>query len=96
MNEAAISFDVNTKNHQIGTIKMAELEKSIGELSDLFAIKQTSAQAYTDAVKRVSQKSGIDPQVIKTYIAAIMNDKLEELHERAEQLSLVFEEGPGQ
>jgi len=89
-------MDLNIDNQQTGSIKMAELEKSIGELSDLFAIKQSSAQAYTDAVKRVSEKSGIDPQVIKTYVTAIMNDKLAEMHERAEQLSLVFEEGPGQ
>jgi hypothetical protein len=85
----------NVESIAPGSIKMQALEKSMRELTDLFTMKAAASTAYNDAVKRIAEQSGIDAQVIKTYVSAVVNDEEAKFHKRADQLSLVFEEAPG-
>ncbi len=75
-------------------IKLAEVRAAHGELEALCNKKIGTAEDFSNAVKLVSLKAGIDASVLSTYITAVCNDTLKKKENQAEQLTLLFSEMP--
>jgi hypothetical protein len=73
-------------------------EQVLEELENAYANAKSYADAFNDAAKAQAEKHDIDPTVLKQYIRARYQDKLEEFRKRqedAEQLTLGFGLPPG-
>lgn len=73
-------------------IQLESLVKRLPDLETLFAKVEASKLALDEAIKAVAQNSRIDKSVIKKFLAERMSEKFEEAKEKAQQLSLLFDE----
>ena len=74
-------------------IKLEPLKKSIDELVRLYTKKTAAAEALSNGVTTVAEKSGLLAAVVRKFVKARADgDNYEEAKRSAEQLSLVFEE----
>ena len=79
-------------NGQEAVIEMDKLRESVSELCRLKTKADEVKNDYSEAVKAVAEKSGLQSAVIRQYIAAKVAEKIETYKRNADQLSLVFEE----
>ena len=73
-------------------IKLNEIRGGTDELERLCSRKIDAAEDFTNAVKLIALKAGIDASVLSTFITAKVNDTLKKKQNQAEQLALLFEE----
>jgi len=75
---------------EMTTIEM--VKEATKNLEDLCTMKIAAANAFSDAVKAVAQKTKMDKTVLASYITARVNDKLEDFNKKQEQMELLFGE----
>ena len=73
-------------------IHVNEIRGAIGELEAACNRKIEAAEDYSNVVKLVALKAGVDASVLAAYITARCNDTLAKKEKQAEQLSLLFSE----
>lgn len=96
MNAPIATIELQTTDRKLAAvakgIKLGEVRGAISELETLCHHKIAASDAFSDACKRVAEKSGMKAAAISAYVTSIVRDKLEDNREKAEQLSLLFEE----
>lgn len=65
---------------------------SLHELETAWTLKREAADAFTQIVEAVAGKAECEPSVLKAYISARMQDKVDVQAKRADQLNLLFGE----
>lgn len=76
-------------------INLPEVRSALGHLEALGHHKIAAAETFSEACKAVAAKANISPSVLSAYVTAICRDTLDDQREKAEQLSLLFEEARG-
>ena len=77
-----------SKGIRLDAITSSKLEN----LRALCQAKIDANESFTDACKAVAESANIHPSALATYVTALVEDTLEKQHEKAEQLSLLFDE----
>lgn len=72
--------------------KLTHVRESIKELETLLQKKQDASVGFNDGIKRVAEKAMISHKVLRRYITARVQDKLDDYHHQAEQMALLFDE----
>lgn len=81
---------------QENAIQLEALSVSMGLLESLYRAKKETGEQFAEAVEAVSAKAGLEPAVIRAYVAARCSDKVQKAKRAADQLSFVFETLHGQ
>lgn len=76
----------------VGKITRTLQAKVLDELVHACERKREAAGAFKDACEIQAGKAGVHPAVLKRYIVARADGKVEEQASRARQLALLFEE----
>ena len=69
-----------------------EISAAIPELEAACNHSIEAAESFGDLCKLVGLKAGADPSVVKTFIVARCNDRVKKTENKAEQLSILFDE----
>lgn len=93
---------MRTETHYAGTeahndddstaIDLSKIRDKLTELERLCKRKIDAADHFSEACTIVASKAGIRPDVLRQYVTARVNDKVDEYEKKAEQLGLLFEE----
>lgn len=76
-------------------VKLKPLRDGIKEIENAYELMRASRAAFREKVAAVAEKSGVEPSVIRAFVAARMMDDSERAGrkvESARQLAMVFEE----
>jgi hypothetical protein len=73
-------------------IDLSVVRDAIGKLESLCDSKNDAASAFKDYCKLVALQAHIDQGVLASYVTAIVNAKVSEVRNKAEQLDLLFTE----
>ena len=74
-------------------VNFSELSRAkIDNLRGLCQAKIDAAESFSDACTALAQQATIQPAALASYITAMVKDTLEKTQEKANQLSLLFEE----
>lgn len=94
--EPSVTIQVTEKQlNAIGKgMKLSVIRECLPELESLCREKDTATAAFNDGVKAVAEKGGVHSSVLSAFVSAVVRDKLKDKQEKAEQLSLLFEEIP--
>ena len=83
---------------QSAVVKLKPLRDGLKELENAYELMRASRTAYREKVAAVAEKSGVEPSVIRAFVAMRMiedSEKAERKAEQARQLVMVFEEVGG-
>lgn len=90
------SLTVHVSSNQLSAMtkgmKLAEVRAALPQLEAACNAKIEVAEQFTDLVKLVALKAGVNASVLATYITAVCNDTLKKKEAQTEQLTLLFEE----
>lgn len=96
MNDQSVAPIINITAGQLSSlakgIKLAEIRTAMPELEAACNAKIEVAEQFSDMVKLVALKAGVNPSVLATYITAACQDTLAKKEAQTEQLSILFEE----
>ena len=79
-------------------VKLKPLRDGLKELENAYELMRASRTAFREKVAAVAEKSGVEPSVIRAFVATRMiedSEKAERKAEQARQLVMVFEEVGG-
>ncbi len=77
------------------TLKLKPLRDGLKELESAYELMRASRAAYREKIAVVAEKSGVEPSVIRAFVAARMvedSEKAGRKAEQARQLAMVFDE----
>lgn len=98
---SAVNTDISTgkrirarkdADKQEAVIKMGTLKESVEELIKLYRYSKVASDTFSEAVKNIAEKAGLQASVVRKFIAARAGEKFEDKKRDAEQLSLCFDE----
>lgn len=76
-----------------GTVRLDELKgATLRNLENLAHAKAAAADAFSEACKGVAEKAGLDAGVLKRYVTARVNDRLEKFRRESGQMELLVGE----
>lgn len=75
------------------SIDNTDIEMRVKNLIDLAIMKQSAADALTEAVEEESERTGIKKSLIRKYTTAVVKGEVEDLVNEAEQLMTLLKEG---
>mgnify|MGYP001595633390 CR=1 FL=1 len=81
-----------------GHLKLKPLRDGLKELENAYELMRASRTAYREKIAAVAEKSGVEPSVIRAFVATRMiedSEKADRKAAQARQLVLVFEEVGG-
>ena len=73
-------------------IKTAVVKERLPELKRLKAAAKEAGAAYSDAIKKAAEDSGLNSSAVRRFVDAAAGDSIVERKRDAEQLSLLFDE----
>ena len=73
-------------------MRLNEIRTAIPELEAACNAAIERAEIFTDLCKLVGLKAGTDPAVVKSFISARCKDAVRKTEDKAEQLSILFDE----
>lgn len=73
-------------------MRLGEIRAAIPELEAACNAAIERAEIFTDLCKLVGLKAGTDPAVVKSFISARCKDSVRKTEDKAEQLSILFDE----
>lgn len=76
-------------------VKLKPLRDGLKELETAYELMRASRTAFRDKLRAIAEKSGLEPSVIRAFVAARMvedSEKAERKAEQACQLAMVFDE----
>lgn len=73
-------------------IRLEALTKRIDHLITLKRKVETATADYSDAIKAVSEESGLQAKTVRSFVAARAGERFEERRRDVAQLALVFDE----
>lgn len=79
-------------------VKLKPLRDGLKELENAYEMMRASRTAFKEKIAAVAEKSGVEPSVIRAFIATRMiedSEKADRKTEQARQLVMVFEEVGG-
>lgn len=88
--ELKAAAQLATKHIDLGAVR-----HSMPELEDLCRNKLDAAEEFKVACKAVAEKARVDSAVLQAFVTAVVQDKLKEKQDKAEQLALLFDHVPG-
>jgi len=80
---------------QSAVVKLKPLRDGLKELENAYELMRASRTVFKEKIAAVAEKSGVEPSVIRAFIATRMiedSEKSERKAEQARQLVMVFEE----
>ena len=80
------------------TVKLKPLRDGLKELENAYELMRAARTAFKEKIAAVAEKSGVEPSVIRAFVATRMiedSEKADRKAEQARQLVLVFEEVGG-
>ena len=83
---------------QSAVVKLKPLRDGLKELENAYELMRASRTAYREKIAAVAEKSGVEPSVIRAFVAMRMiedSEKADRKVEQARQLVMVFEEVGG-
>lgn len=72
-------------------MNIEQLKPAIKNLEDLYAMKKSAAEAYSEAIKNAAADAEITPAALRRTIAARMDDKKEAATQEASEVVDIIE-----
>ena len=79
-------------------VKLKPLRDGLKELENAYELMRASRTAFKEKIAAMAEKSGVEPSVIRAFVAARMledSDKADRKEAQARQLVLMFDEVGG-
>jgi len=83
--------DLSSSN-VISIDKLKHVQDAVPELEELYRKKQDASDSYASGCKRIAEKAGINHKVLKKYVTARAEGKLDDYRESARQMDLLLDE----
>ena len=98
METSTADLTINVTSKELSAIgngmKLSVIRECLPELEQLCRGKIAASDAFADGCKAVAEKGGVHAAVLAAFVSAVVRDKLKDKQEKADQLSLLFEEIP--
>ena len=89
----AVEINTQQQAQQKEAVRLSVVQSRIRHLQDLAVQAKAAAEAYRDALKATAEEAGIDADALRAFVnARIRDDGGVKQKQRAEQLSLLFDE----
>jgi hypothetical protein len=77
---------------QEAVVKLDIVQERLEELQRLYIASCQAADDFSQAIKSSAEESGLLAKVLRRFVVALADDKVEEKKRECEQLSFLFEE----